>query len=118
VDECVELTKTDVANAHGHHMIPVRDELIPYVRLSEIFAVSGDKPSIEQIAIVHVDDFRVGIVVDRVIGEHQTVIKSLGKMYQDAEGISGATIMGDGRVALIVDVPKIIRCAEREEIVE
>lgn len=118
VEECVELTKTDIANAHGRHMIPVRDELIPYVRLSEIFAMSGNKPSIEQIAIVHVDDHRIGIVVDRVIGEHQTVIKSLGKMYKDAEGISGATIMGDGRVALIVDVPKIIRCAEKEEMVE
>ena len=115
VEECVELTKTDIANAHGRHMISVRDELIPYVRLSEMFAMSGAKPSIEQIAIVHVDGFRIGIVVDRVIGEHQTVIKSLGKMYKDAEGISGATIMGDGRVALIVDVPKIIRCAEREE---
>jgi len=115
VEECVELTKTDIANSHGRHMISVRDELIPYVRLNEMFALSGDKPPIEQIAIVHNDDHRIGIVVDRVIGEHQTVIKSLGKMYKDAEGISGATIMGDGRVALIVDVPKIIRCAEREE---
>lgn len=115
VEECVELTKTDIADAHSRHMIPVRNELIPYVRLGEIFAITGDRPSIEQIAIVHVDDIRVGIVVDKVIGEHQTVIKSLGKMYQGAEGISGATIMGDGRVALIVDVPKLIQCAEREE---
>jgi two-component system chemotaxis sensor kinase CheA len=115
VEECVELRKTDITNAHGRHMIPVRGELIPYVRLSEIFAITCNKPSIEQIAIVHVDGLRVGIVVDKVIGEHQTVIKSLGKMYKDTEGISGATIMGDGRVALIVDVPKIIRCAEREE---
>ena len=118
VEECVELTKTDVTNSHGRHMIPVRGELIPYVRLSEMFDVTGDKPSIEHIVIVHNDDHRIGIVVDRVIGEHQTVIKSLGKMYKDAEGISGATIMGDGRVALIVDVPKILRCAEREEMVE
>jgi len=118
VEECVELTKTDIANSHGRHMIPVRGELIPYVRLSEMFAMSGDKPFIEHIVIVHNDDHRIGIVVDKVIGEHQTVIKSLGKMYKDVEGISGATIMGDGRVALIVDVPKVIRCAEREEMVE
>ena len=115
VEECVELTKTDIANSHGRHIIPVRGELIPYVRLSEMFAMSGSKSSIEHIVIVHDDDHRIGIVVDKVIGEHQTVIKSLGKMYQNAEGISGATIMGDGRVALIVDVPKVIRCAEREE---
>jgi len=118
VEECVELTKADVTNSHGRHMIPVRGELIPYVRLSEMFDVTGDKPSTEHIVIVHNDDHRIGIVVDKVIGEHQTVIKSLGKMYKDAEGISGATIMGDGRVALIVDVPKILRCAEREEMVE
>ena len=118
VEECVELTKTDIANAHGRHMIPVRGELIPYVRLGEMFAMSDGKPSIEHIVIVHNDDHRIGIVVDKVIGEHQTVIKSLGKMYKDVEGISGATIMGDGRVALIVDVPKVIRCAEREEMVE
>jgi two-component system chemotaxis sensor kinase CheA len=47
-------------------------------------------------------------VVDRVIGEHQTVIKSLGKVYQDVRGISGATIKGDGSMALILDIPSLI----------
>jgi len=51
---------------------------------------------------------RIGIVVDRVIGEHQTVIKSLGKIYQDVRGISGATIKGDGSMALILDIAALI----------
>jgi two-component system chemotaxis sensor kinase CheA len=58
---------------------------------------------------------RVGLVVDKVIGDHQTVIKNLGAFYVDAEGISGATILGSGAVALILDVPGLVRIAEREE---
>ncbi|HUU41915.1 MAG TPA: chemotaxis protein CheW, partial [Desulfatiglandales bacterium] len=58
---------------------------------------------------------RVGFVVDHVKGEHQTVIKSLGKIYKNVEGVSGATILGDGTVALIVDLPKLTQLGEVEE---
>jgi len=58
----------------------------------------------------------VGFVVDNVVGEHQTVIKTLGRVYKDIEGISGATILGDGTVALILDIPKLVRTAEHEEV--
>jgi two-component system chemotaxis sensor kinase CheA len=58
---------------------------------------------------------RVGFAVDSVIGQHQTVIKSLGSYYRDVEGISGATILGDGTVALILDVPKLVQKAEWDE---
>ena len=53
-------------------------------------------------------------MVDQVIGEHQTVIKSLGRAYRNVEGISGATILGDGSVALILDVPKLVQSVEAE----
>jgi len=65
--------------------------------------------------ITKVDNVRVGFVVDHVVGGHQTVIKNLGRMYKGVEGISGATILGDGSVALILDVPKLIQTVEREE---
>jgi len=84
---------------------------VPYIRLREWFEVPGVSPAIEQIVIVGVQDSRVGIVVDRVVGEYQTVIKSLGKIYKSVEGISGATIKGDGAIALIIDVPKLISTA-------
>ena len=110
VEECVELTN----RGHGRskeRIINLRGEIVPYIRLREWFEVPGVSPAIEQIVIVGVQDSRVGIVVDRVVGEYQTVIKSLGKIYKSVEGISGATIKGDGAIALIIDVPKLISTA-------
>ncbi len=118
VEECVELSRIDIEDAHSRHLISVRGELVPYVCLREIFLKPGKRPLVEQIAIVRTNGMRVGIVVDEIIGDHQTVIKSLGRVYRDVEGVSGATIMGDGSIALIIDVPKLIRCAEREEAAE
>ena len=77
--------------------------------------VEGEPPEIEQIVIITVDGFRVGFVVDQVIGEHQTVIKSLGRTYKNVEGISGATTLGDGTVALILDAPKLLESVEQKE---
>ncbi|MFW6103723.1 MAG: chemotaxis protein CheW, partial [Bacteroidota bacterium] len=57
---------------------------------------------------VHYDETRVGLVVDNVIGEYQAVLKSMGKMYNEQEMISGATILGDGTVALVMDTNKMI----------
>ncbi|TGU70617.1 chemotaxis protein CheA [Geomonas terrae] len=112
VDECVELTREDVAAAHGRNLAHVRDQLVPYIPLREHFAIPGAPPEIEQIVITQVNGVRVGFVVDHVIGEHQTVIKSLGRAYKDTEGISGATILGDGTVALILDIPQLVQAAE------
>jgi two-component system chemotaxis sensor kinase CheA len=114
VDECVELTREDVARAHGRNLANVRDHLVPYIPLRERFLIPGVVPDIEQIVITQVNGVRVGFVVDQVIGEHQTVIKSLGRAYKNAEGISGATILGDGSVALILDVPQLVQSVEAE----
>jgi len=111
VEECVELNRADVARAHGNRVTPVRGELVPYLRLRDWFQVEGDGPAIEQITIVTAAGLRCGLVVDHVVGQHQTVIKSLGSMYAGVKGISGATILGNGEVALIVDVPVLLRAA-------
>lgn len=115
VEECIELTREDIANAHGRHLANVRGQIVPYIRLREQFTIHGKEPAIEQIVIVGVEGNRVGFVVDNVIGEHQTVIKTLGKFYKDIEGISGATILGDGTVALILDISKLFQIVERRE---
>ncbi len=65
---------------------------MPYIHLRQWFDIGGPAPAIEQIVITRVEGSRIGIVVDSVIGEHQTVIKTLGRVYKDVEGISGATI--------------------------
>ncbi len=115
VKECVELTKQDAAGAHGRHIANVRGRIVPYIKLRERFGINGSVPDIEQIVIAEIGDGNIGFVVDSVIGEHQTVIKSLGTYYKNVEGISGATILGDGTVALILDVSKITMMTEAEE---
>lgn len=115
VKECVELTREDAAKSHGRHITYVRGEIVPYIRLRERFHVNGEPPAVEQIVITETAGGMLGFVVDKVIGEHQTVIKSLGKMYRNVEGISGATILGDGTVALIMDVNKLAQEAEMQE---
>ncbi|MFZ5772541.1 MAG: chemotaxis protein CheW [Thermodesulfobacteriota bacterium] len=115
VDECIELTRADVAAAHGRNMATVRDHLVPYIPLRRKFAINGTVPDIEQVVITEVNGTRVGFVVDRVIGEHQTVIKSLGRAFKNVESISGATILGDGSVALILDIPQLVRSVEAGE---
>jgi two-component system chemotaxis sensor kinase CheA len=112
IEECVELTREDVAHAHGKHMASIRGEIVPYIRLREMFAHGGATPEIEQIVTARIDGNRVGFVVDQVVGQHQTVIKSMSRMYRDIEHISGATILGDGNVALILDLCKLAQQAE------
>ncbi|EPR44114.1 CheA signal transduction histidine kinase [Desulfovibrio sp. X2] len=109
VEECVELARSQVRESNGRQIVNLRGETVPYVRLREWFQCGGDAPSIEQIVVTHTGENRTGIVVDEVIGEHQTVIKSLGRVYRDVEGISGATIKGDGSLALILDIPRLLR---------
>lgn len=115
VEECIELTREDVVKSNGRHIANVRGEIVPYIRLKDWFFLDGEKKDIEQIVITRTGDRRVGFVVDRVVGEHQTVIKTLGAVYKNVRGVSGATILGDGRVAMIIDIPHLIQAAEMEE---
>ena len=114
IEECIELTRADVAKDHGRHMIKVRDRIVPYLRLREIFSMTGQLPEIEQIVIAEVEGERMGFVVDHIKGQHQTVIKNLGKMYHNIRGVSGATILGDGTVALILDLPQLVQANDQQ----
>ncbi|MEF3696934.1 chemotaxis protein CheA [Desulfolutivibrio sp.] len=109
VEECVDLPRDE--SGEGDKIINLRGEIVPYIRLRDFFDVDGSPPDVEQVVVSSVEGSRVGLVVDRVIGEHQTVIKSLGRIYRDVEGLSGATIKGDGTMALILDVPGLLRAA-------
>ncbi|MDM8543579.1 chemotaxis protein CheA [Desulfococcaceae bacterium HSG9] len=115
VESCAELIPELMASAQGRNMIRIEDELLPFIRLRDIFEINGNSRAIEQIAVVQAEHYRAGIIVDEILGNVQTVIKPLDRIYQHVEGISGATIMGDGAVSLIIDVPGLIRCARREE---
>ncbi|HWR72768.1 MAG TPA: chemotaxis protein CheA [Nitrospirota bacterium] len=115
VEECVELARKDAGKTSGRHIANVRGQIVPYISMRDRFLIMGERPDIEQIVIVRHDNHRIGFVVDKVIGEHQTVIKTLGKVFRDIEWISGATILGDGSVALILDVAKIVEQSALEE---
>jgi two-component system chemotaxis sensor kinase CheA len=109
--ECIELSRADIARANGKHVAEVRGELIPYIRIREYFNIRSEMPEREQIMITETEDGRYGLVVDQVLGDHQTVIKNLGRVFRDVQEISGATILGDGSVALIIDPQRLIRDA-------
>lgn len=109
VHETVELSRTDRTRHNGRHAIAIRGELIPYLRLREAFGGDDRGPDVEKLVIIHHGADRLGLVVDRVLGSHQTVIQSLGRFYRDIGILSGATIMGDGRVALILDLGGLLR---------
>ena len=85
----------------------IRGEMLPYIDLRNFFGIKTERPEQQQIVIVTDQDSRIGIVIDRVIGNYQTVIKPLGKLYKNVQGFSGATILGDGSVALILDIYKL-----------
>jgi len=113
--ECIELTREDIARANGKHIANVRGEILPYIRLREHFRMPSSPPDIEQIMLVETGEGRFGFVVDRVLGNCQTVIKSLGRFYRQVQIASGATILGNGSVALILDPERLIQDAVRAE---
>ncbi len=112
--ECIELTSQDIAASRGNRIASIRGEIVPYIRLSEYFQMNTARPEREQIMIVETELGRYGFVVDAVLGDHQTVIKSLGKLYRNIQVVSGATILGDGTVALIVDPHRLVQEALRK----
>ncbi len=111
--ECVELTREDIERANGKHMATVRGELIPYISLREHFGIRTARPAIEQIMVVETEAGRYGFVVDQVLGNCQTVIKNLGRFYRHVQVVSGATILGNGEVALILDPERLAQDAVR-----
>jgi len=105
--ECVELTRQDVHNANGKHLAYIRGEVVPYIRLSEYLEIESPRQEREQVMIAETEQGRFGFVVDEVLGDHQTVIKNLGRLYRNVQCVSGATILGDGTVALILDLHRL-----------
>lgn len=108
VDECVEFS----AEA-GHDYTNLRGQVLPFVRLGELFSIERNPAVRENIVVVKYAGQRFGIVVDMLLGEAQTVIKPLSKLFSQVKGISGSSILGSGDVALIIDVPALMQQAQR-----
>jgi two-component system chemotaxis sensor kinase CheA len=115
VEECVELSVEDDARSRGRNFLNIRGDLVPFLRLRELFDATTPPDRYQKVVIVSAGDLRVGLVVDQVIGDHQTVIKSLSKLHANIEIFSGATILGDGAVALILDIAHLVEHGQRHE---
>ncbi|UFZ07169.1 chemotaxis protein CheA [Bradyrhizobium ontarionense] len=113
VEECVELTAAD-ERSRGRNFLNVRGDLVPFLRLRELFATPGTADRHQKVIIISTGDSRVGLVADQILGNHQTVIKSLSKLHADVTMFSGATILGDGAAALIIDVVQLVALAQSQ----
>lgn len=112
VVECMELSQAASREVGERGFLNVRGEAVPVLRLREVFDVAEAECKRENIVIVRFGALKAGLVVDELLGELQTVIKPLGKLFSFLQGITGSTILGSGEVALILDVPGLVKRAE------
>jgi two-component system chemotaxis sensor kinase CheA len=106
IEECVAFSAEP-----GHDYTNLRGEVLPFIRIRELFSVPGKPAKGENIVVLKYAGQKAGLVVDTLLGEFQTVIKPLGQMFAQSKCISGSTILGSGEVALILDVPSLVRQA-------
>jgi two-component system chemotaxis sensor kinase CheA len=108
VVECIELSEKDRAETVNRQYINLRGGVLPFVRLREQFEISERGGKRENIVVVQYAGQKIGLVVDELMGEFQTVIKPLGSIFKHIKGIGGSTILGSGDVALILDVQSLV----------
>lgn len=120
VEECVEMDASQWSVDEKRNYVNLRGDVMPYLRLREFFDIpdSEHKGSRESLVVVRFGRTRAGLVVDQLFGELQTVIKPLGKVFKDLKGISGATVLGSGEIALILDVQGLIGLASQHSALE
>ncbi len=115
VKECVELPAA-YGPDDSRQLFNLRGEVLPLVMLRQYFAVRSPLPRRQNVLVVAYGGLKAGLVVDDLLGEHQTVIKPLSELFANVEGLSGSTILGNGKVALILDVPGLLQLAQRKEL--
>lgn len=111
VEECVELADVEQKRESGRTMLQIRESLVPWLDLDHVFDREPSGVERRRLVVVRSEGVRLGLVVDDIIGQHQTVIKTFSAYHRAVRGLSGATILGDGAVALIIDVPSLARSA-------
>ena len=113
VIECVELPSDRRGQANSEGIVDLRGEPLAFVHLADVLGASGKGRGLEQIVVVRYRSGRVGLGVDAIRGERQTVIKPLGRLFRSVPGISGSTMRADGGVAFVIDVARLLRSVAR-----
>lgn len=108
VNECIELPASrDTDSTAGY--LNLRGEVLPFIHLDQLFGLAPSVSERRSIVVVRYGKQSAGLVVDQLMGEFQTVIKPLGKLFQFLQGISGSSILGSGDIALILDIPRLVQ---------
>jgi len=115
VEECIELSLEDDLRSRGRSMVRLREHLVPFLRLRELFEMGTRPDPFQKIVIITTAGQRVGLVVDQIVGSHQTVIKSMSGVHRRIGSFSGATILGDGSVALILDAAQLVALGQEQQ---
>ncbi|QOR01005.1 MULTISPECIES: hybrid sensor histidine kinase/response regulator [unclassified Campylobacter] len=112
--ETVRVPIDDIYTIEGKNVLRLRDEVLSLVRLSDVFGVKQVLENTDQtyVVVIGVAESKLGIIVDTLVGQEEIVIKSMGEYLQNIQGIAGATIRGDGRVTLIIDVAAMMDIAK------
>ena len=107
IDSCINIKRKDILNSNGR--IIHEGEPLPILDIRTFFNTEGTPPDECIVVMVKYKDSRVGLIIDKVHGEHQAVLKSLGKYFSQQEYLSGGSVLGDGSIALVLDTNKLIR---------
>ena len=118
VIETVRISQDEIYTVENKSVLRLRNEVLPLVRLADIFGVDSVFDNAEQayVVVIGLAENKIGVIVDFLIGQEEVVIKSLGSYLKGTEGIAGATIRGDGRVTLIVDIAAMMQMAKQVKV--
>jgi len=114
IQECIELDDNYKKQMRGNKFINLRDSMLPLLDIRKYFSEEESHSERENVVVIRYGDYKMGMMVDELFGEFQTVIKPLGDVFSKVPGISGGTILGSGEIALIFDIPKLMEHKIRE----
>jgi two-component system, chemotaxis family, sensor kinase CheA len=116
--ETINIKRSDIQFVNNKEVVKNRDRILPLLRLSDIYHVPGDEIVTDKhyVIVVGVAENQIGLIVDKLLGQQEVVIKSLGLYLSSVRGVSGSAILGDGKVRMIVDISELVELAKRENL--
>lgn len=114
IEECLEIRRESVTLRLGRGTLCVREGMLPLVCLRTFFNMDAPAPGLAPVLVVRAGDMRLGLIVDRIVGNRQIVLKQISRILGRLDGILGSAVTEDGSLALVLDVPDIIRLCLRQ----